>query len=124
MTVRCGIELEILEIIQEQSALRAEYELIMWKQFWSGKLGINCCQNSLDCDYLAADFEADIKDLKKVMCPFSWRFIFFLPVFRVEKEMVATVHYWMMVIQAEAVQILICLETTVIWFKSVMYKSF
>lgn len=60
MTGRCGIDLEIPEIIQEQSALRGEYELIVCRQFWSDKLGINCCQTSLDHKYLAGDFEADI----------------------------------------------------------------
>lgn len=30
----------------------------------------------------------------------------------------------MAAIQVEAVQMLICLETTVIWFKSMMYKKF
>lgn len=77
MTVRCGIDLEIPEIIQEQSALRGEYELIVCRQLQSGKLGINCCQNSLDRDYLSGDFEEDVKNLKQVMCLLSLRFIFF-----------------------------------------------
>lgn len=92
MTGRRGIDFEIPEIIQEQWALRSEYELIVRRQFRSGKLGINCCQNSLDCEYLAGGFEVDIKNLKQVIYLLSLRFIFFLPFFTIEKEIVATVH--------------------------------
>lgn len=89
--MRCGIHLEIPEIIQEQSVMRGEYELIVCRQFQSGKLGINCCQNSLDHDYLAGDFEEDIKNLKQVMSTL-FEVCFFLPVFMIEKEIVITVH--------------------------------
>lgn len=91
MTVRCGIQLEIPEIIQEQSAMRGEYELIVCRQFQSGKLGINCCQNSLDHDYLAGDFEEDTKNLKQVMSTL-FEVCFLIPIFTIEKEIVITVH--------------------------------
>lgn len=54
LNMRCATDLAIPEIIQIAD-LRGEYEMILCRQFQSGKLGINCCQNSVDCGYLTGD---------------------------------------------------------------------